>query len=466
MKYGDELELSIEKLAFEGKAIAHAGELVVFVEGALPGDTARVKIIKKKKNFAEARAIEILSPSPDRISPQCMHFGACGGCKWQHLAYTAQCEWKRTHVAESFEHIGELHSIPVLPTIPCAQQFYYRNKMEFSFSTSRWRVENDINEKNDDGFTLGLHVPNNYAKVLHIEQCLLQSENSNLVLRSVRNFIRANGLTVYNNKLHEGYLRFLTIRDSKKTGDMMVNIVTSEDKPDIMEMFTQHLVKECPFITTVVNNINTRLAQIAFGESEKVYVGEGFIRERIGVLEFVISANSFFQTNTKQAEILYSTAKDFGDFRREDVVWDLYCGTGTIAMYVADAVQKVIGVEQTASAIADAKRNAEHNKISNVEFICGDVKETLLQSKSGVQHINFPDCVIIDPPRSGMHPDVVKELLNVAPERIVYVSCNPATQARDLKILSEKYAIEKVQPVDMFPHTYHIEAVAKLTKKS
>jgi 23S rRNA (uracil1939-C5)-methyltransferase len=245
----------------------------------------------------------------------------------------------------------------------------------------------------------------------------------------------------------------------------MVNLVTSEDTPEVMERFTQHLLKECPFVTTVTNNITARFAQIAFGEKEKTYYGDGYIREHIGGLEFVVSANSFFQTNTKQAEKLYATAKEFADFKPTDVVWDLYSGTGTITLFVADAVKKIIGIEQVESAIADAKRNAEHNKVTNVEFICGDVKETLLKEESDISHSNRPDCILVDPPRTGLHPDVVKELLNVAPERIVYVSCNPATQARDLKILSEKYTVEKVQPVDMFPHTYHIEAVAKLVKK-
>ncbi len=462
MHYGDELELSIEKLAFEGKAIAHAGELVVFVEGALPGDIARVKILKKKKNFAEARAITILEPSPDRVKPACMHFGVCGGCKWQHLDYTAQCGWKRTHVVESLERIGELHGIPVLPIIPCDTPFYYRNKMEFSFSEVRWRVEHELN---DDPFTLGLHVPDNYFKVLHIEQCLLQSENSNSVLRAVRDFIRTKGLSIYHTKLHTGCVRFLAIRESKNTKDFMVNIVTADDNPEIMEAFARHLVNECPYITTIVNNITARHAQISMGESEKVYFGSGINRERLGGLEFFISANSFFQTNTLQAEKLYAIVKEFAALRSDDVVWDLYCGTGTIAMYLAGGAGKVIGVDTVPAAIADAVRNAGHNGIANVEFICGDVKDTLSKAVSESALIETPDCVVLDPPRSGMHPDVIKILLKIAPRRIVYVSCNPATQARDLKALSEIYTIARVQPVDMFPHTYHVEAVAQLEKK-
>lgn len=461
IRSGDILPLLIEKLAFEGKAIAHVDGLVVFVDGALPGDKVNALVIKSKKNFVEARTIEILESSPDRIKPQCMHFGVCGGCKWQHLNYAAQVNWKRAHVKEALEHIGGFENVVVKETIASEREFFYRNKMEFSFSDIRWRVEHEFN---DDPFTLGMHVPDNYYKVLHIEQCLLQSERSNDVLRATRDFVRAHNLTVYHNKRHEGYLRFLGIRESATNGAMMVNLVTSEDLPDIAQAYADHLVAVCPFVTTIVNNITARPAQFSKGESERLLFGDGVIHETLRGLDYAISANSFFQTNTRQAERLYAVTAEYAELKPDDIVWDLYCGTGTIGLSIARRVKAVVGIELVDEAIADARRNAEHNGITNINFLCGDLRAILKASPDELRAA-APDCLIVDPPRSGMHDDVINSILHVAPERIVYVSCNPATLARDVKLLSTKYEIVRVQPVDMFPHTYHVECVVQLKKK-
>jgi 23S rRNA (uracil1939-C5)-methyltransferase len=308
-------------------------------------------------------------------------------------------------------------------------------------------------------------VPQRYDKVLDIEECHLQSPVSVEILNFTRSFARDTGLPVYNSKTESGYWRFLVIRQSRRTAELMVNIVTFDERPDTMARYTHALLKILPEITTVVNTINSKKAQIAYGERERAYHGGGIIHEHIGGRTFAISAGSFFQTNTDQAEKLYSVAKEFGGFSRSDVVWDLYSGTGTIALYVSDAVKEVVGIESAESAVKDAQRNAELNKVTNCSFILGDLKERLTKDTRWMSAHPTPDVMIIDPPRSGMHPNVVAEILEIMPSRIVYVSCNPATQARDAKQLcAEKYRLKKLQPVDMFPHTYHVENVVLLDR--
>lgn len=466
MRHGETVEIVIEKLAFEGKAVARIDGMVVFVEGAVPGDTVRALITKAKKNFAEARALAVITPSPLRVTPQCMHFGVCGGCTWQHVQYPAQVEWKRALVVEALEHIGGFSDIPVEPTIASERPFYYRNKMEFTFSDSRWRVEKEFN---DDPFTLGMHVPDNFYKVLHVEQCLLQSENSNKVLHATRDFVRRHNLSIWHNNRHVGYMRFIGIRESATTPDFMVNLVTSTDDRAMADAYAEHLRETCPFVTTVVNNITARKSQTSRGDSERIVTGSGVIREHLAGLEYVISANSFFQTNTRQAEALYRVTAEFARLTPNDMVWDLYCGTGTIGLSIAKRVTHVVGIEIVEDSIADARRNAAHNGITNIEFFCGDLKDVLraqTYSSAAPFYGLRPECVIVDPPRSGLHEDVIASLMRAAPERIVYVSCNPATLARDLKIFSTAYTVDKVQPVDMFPHTYHIEAVGQLTRRA
>lgn len=496
LKRGMELQLQIADSAFEGKTVSKLDGFVIFVEGAVPGDIVSAKITKVKKSFAEARVVRVVQPSALRVEPPCRYFGTCGGCKWQQVDYPAQLQFKQQHVVDAFERIGGFQDLPLFPIIGADEIFFYRNKMEFSFSDRQWldippqqsraelppsektssggelppspeelpsRISNTEHRISNDEVFVGLHVPQRYDKVLDIQECHLQSDVSNQILSFVRMYARRNGLDVYTTDRHAGYLRFLVIRQSQRTGELMVNLVTFDDRPEVMRRFAEELRSAIPGITTVVNTINSKKAQIAFGETERVYYGEGVIHERLGKHLFTISSSSFFQTNTAQAEKLYGVAKSFAEFKPSDIVWDLYSGTGTIALFVSEAVKEVVGIESVESAVRDAERNARLNNVQNCSFILGDLKERLTKDTSWMNTRVKPDVMIIDPPRGGMHPKVVDEILEIAPPRIVYVSCNPATQARDAKMLcAEKYRLVKLQPVDMFPHTYHIENVVRL----
>lgn len=485
LKRGEEIQLTIDDAAFEGKTVSRIDGFVVFVEGAVPGDVVTARVLKVKKNFAEAKVVSVERPSPLRTQPRCKHFGVCGGCKWQHVEYQAQLRFKHHHVVDAFERIGGFSNLNILPIIGSEEIYFYRSKMEYSFSEQQWleklphEEEQMLKEEVVSPLTshfslptpfplfLGLHVPQRYDKVLDIEECHLQSDVSNQILNFVRDFARRQNLPVYSSKADSGYFRFLVIRQSKRTNELMVNLVTFEDKPDILRRFTEELTKTIPAVTTVINTINSKKAQIAFGETEKIYFGSGVIHERLGNLTFTISTSSFFQTNTNQAELLYGVAKSFAELKATDVVWDLYSGTGSIALFISDAAKEVVGIESVESAVRDAERNAALNNVTNCHFVLGDLKDRLTKDKEWMKTHRKPDVMIIDPPRSGMHPKVVEEIIDLAPPRIVYVSCNPATQARDVKMLCEqKYEIQKLQPVDMFPHTYHIENVCSLRLKN
>lgn len=467
---GEELTVSIEKAAFEGKSVARVDGFVLFVDGAVPGDVVRVRVVKSKKQYAEARVLEIKTPSPLRTTPRCPHVGTCGGCKWQHVVYSVQLQFKQQQVREAFERIGGFGSPEILPIIGADEIFFYRNKMEFSFANQQWLEEPPLATQSEipnpkSEIYLGLHVPQRYDKVLDIRECHLQSDLSNTILTTTREFARRSGLAVYDTESDSGFFRFLVIRQSKRTNELMVNLVTYESRPDVMKQLTSALLEKVPDVTTVVNTINNRKAQIAFGDREHIYHGEGVIHERLGNHTFTISAGSFFQTNTAQAEKLYTVAKDFAGLRKTDTVYDLYSGTGSIALFVAGDAGNVIGIESVESAVSDAERNAKQNGVTNCSFVLGDLKDRLTKDTTWMQSHPKPDVLIIDPPRSGMHPRVLEEIATLGTPRIVYVSCNPATQARDVKALCEKsYRIAKLQPVDMFPHTYHIENVALLER--
>lgn len=466
MQKGDEVILTIESLSGDGKTVARRDGLIFFVEDAVPGDTVCARVWKLKKKFAEARAVEIITPSQCRVEPKCKHFGVCGGCRWQNLSYEAQLEFKRQHVIDTFTHIGNFKNPDVHSTINCSAPYFYRNKMEFTFSNYRWLSKDEYRriEERETEVALGLHVPERYDKVLNIEECYLQSELSTAILRTVREICRVWNLSVYSTETHEGYLRHLIIRDSKRTGEVMVNLVTTYEWEEAMKNLTQLLLKQFPEITTIVNNITDRKSLVAFGDREKIYNGVGYITEKLGDYSFRISANSFFQTNTMQAERLYSTAKEFADLQSSDVVYDLYSGTGTIAIFLANEVDRVIGIEVVESAIEDAQRNATDNNISNCYFLQGDLKNRLTRDNSWLLEHPKPSVVVVDPPRSGIHPKIVESLIKLAPSKIVYISCNPATQARDSRLLAQGgYSLSMIQPVDMFPHTDHIEVVALLT---
>ncbi len=468
MQKQDELTLSLDSFAFEGKSVARVDGFVVFVEGGVPGDRARVKLMKVKKQHAEARVIEVLEPSPLRAEPRCRYFGICGGCKWQHVQYQSQLDFKRQHVIDALERIGGFNGIEVNPTLGSENTYFYRNKMEFSFG-DKWLTAEEHGRKREtengeysSEFALGMHPAGMYQKVLDLEECHLQSEESVRIVNTVRQFSVSRGLTIYSTYTHTGYLRNLVIRQSANTGELMVNLVTSDDEPGLMKELAALLLKEVPSITTIINNITQRKNLVAIGDTENIYHGPGSITEMIGKRRYRISANSFFQTNTKQAERLYDVAKRMAGLKPDDVVFDLYSGTGTIALHVADGVREVVGVENVEPAVEDAKRNADANNVTNCTFILGDLKDRLTKDTAWLANHALPDAMIIDPPRAGMHEKVVREVMEMRPSRIVYVSCNPATQARDLKLMSSAYRIVEVQPVDMFPHTYHIENVVNL----
>jgi 23S rRNA (uracil1939-C5)-methyltransferase len=465
MKRGEETVLTLESFAFEGKSVARLDGLVVFVVGAVPGDTARVQVTKVKKNFCEARALEVLAPSPLRTAPRCRYFGVCGGCRWQNVRYQAQLDFKRQHVVDALERIGGFRGVTVNPTLGAEEDIFYRNKMEFSFG-QRWLTKEEMETKKQDvsHFALGLHVPDRFDRVLDLEECWLQSETSPRIVNAVRQFCLDRRLSVFSTATHTGYLRNLVIREGKRTGELMVNLVTRDDRPEVMQELRDALLALLPGMTTLCNNITERKSQVAVGDREVVYHGPGSITERIGKRTYRISANSFFQTNTLQAERLYDTALRMARLQTREVVYDLYSGTGTIALHVADDAARVIGIESVPAAVEDARSNAAANGVENCTFVLGDLKETLTKRTEMLAPFGAPDVVIVDPPRAGMHEDVVRRVVGLRPERIIYVSCNPTTQARDLKLMGDQYTIREVQPVDMFPHTFHVENVVLLSR--
>jgi 23S rRNA (uracil1939-C5)-methyltransferase len=460
IKKGQLLELEVSGIAFGGKGIAKINGLTVFVEKAVPMDHVLARIVKKKKQYAEARVDTLNKPSPFRITPNCMYSGFCGGCKWQFLHYDKQLEYKQQHVVDSIERIGQIHGVQVHPTIPSPEIFEYRNKMEFSCSDRRWLLPDEMDKSDiDKNFALGLHVPGTFYKVLDTRVCLLQPELGNRILGDVRKFIRMSGVPVYGLRSHIGFWRFIMLRHSKAYNQWMVNIVTSKEDQRTVQALADQLIKTYPEIVSVVNNIASRKAGIAVGEYEILISGQPSIRDKIGEFEFEISANSFFQTNTRGAQRLYETIKKYANLSGEETVVDLYCGTGAIAIFLSGSAKTVFGFEIAESAVNDSMNNCRINGISNCRFVLGDIKDKLAELTV------IPDVMIIDPPRAGMHKDVVYKILELAPARIVYVSCNPATMARDLGMLKENYRVLEVQPVDMFPHTHHIESVAKLDKR-
>jgi len=460
IKKGQLLELEVYGIAFGGKGIAKVNGLTVFVEKAVPMDHVLARIVKKKKQYAEARVDTLNKPSPFRVTPRCKYSGFCGGCKWQFLHYDKQLEYKQQHVVDSIERIGQIYGVPVHPTIPSPEIFEYRNKMEFSCSDRRWLLPEEMGKSDiDKNFALGLHVPGTFYKVLDTRVCLLQPELGNRILEDVREFIRLSGVPVYGLRSHIGFWRFIMLRHSKAYNQWMVNIVTSKEDQRTVQALAEQLVNTYPEIVSVVNNITSRRAGVAMGEYEILLSGQPSITDKIGEFEFEISSNSFFQTNTQGAQRLYDTIKEYADLSGEETVVDLYCGTGAIAIFLSGAAKTVIGIEIAESAVNDSMNNCRINGISNCRFVLGDIKDKL------AEFTVTPDVMIIDPPRAGMHKDVVCKILELAPPRIVYVSCNPATMARDFGMLKESYRVLEVQPVDMFPHTYHIESVAKLDKR-
>jgi len=446
------VELNITDLAFDGKAVARLNGKVVFLNAGLPGETVRARLVRSKRNFNEAVVLDILTKSDERIDAICKHFTYCGGCSWQDLRYEKQLQIKKQHVVSCIERIGELGNVQIGDVLASPEIFGYRNKMEFSF-----------NVHPESGFTLGLHKRNSYADIFDLTECHLPSETFGTIVQWFREYVKRNQISVYDVENHDGFMRFLVIRQAKKTNDLMINIVTNYGEfpnPDGLE---SEMTSQFPEITTIVHNQNGQRSNIAVGEKETVLYGTGYITEKVMAQSFRIRANSFFQTNSLQAENLYQTAFEMLHPRKEARVLDLYSGTGTISICVAPNVGEVLGVEQVSDSIKMANENATLNNCSNVSFVESDVKDYLTQSGDNAKQF---DIVITDPPRSGMHPKVLKRLIEMAPEKIMYISCNPATFARDAKeFVASGYTLPQVQPVDMFPHTRHIELAAVFYKE-
>ncbi len=467
LKKGEEFDAQIEEtLAFGGDGITRLDDYVVFVRDVLPNSKVRAKLVKRKKSFGEAIPVEVLEESPHKVEYPCPHYPECGGCKFQDLDYEVQLANKRQQVSDLLKRVGKFDDLEVLPTIGSRKKFQYRNKMEFSFGNQRWILrENDPGKPVD--FAFGLHAPRRWDKIMDLDVCYLQSDIRNEIYADVKQFVLEHDYPVWDLEEKHGYLRYLVIREGEQTGEIMLNIVTGEDDPDALMPIVKMLKDKYPQITSIVNNVNTRSGGSAIGEIEYLLHGKQTITDRIGHFEFEISASSFFQTNTRQAEILYQTIAEYADVQEDDVVYDLYCGTGTIALYLSGNANRVYGFEVNQDAIDNAVRNAFQNEVFNAQFEPVDMNKHL-EFHRKLKEIDLPDIVVIDPPRSGVHPKTLKELMHLHPRKFIYVSCNPSTLARDLKDLCEntEYEVKKIQPVDMFPHTPHVEVVTQLEQRS
>lgn len=478
LRRGDTITVRAETLSGEGTSVGRHGGIVCFIEDAVPGDTAVVRLFKIKKQYLAGRAVEILSPSPMRTTPACAHFGVCGGCRWQNLSYAAQLDFKRRRVVDVFQRISGIPDIEVLPPIGCPDPYHYRNKMEFTFSNDRWLTPEEYALASGGGpapaspgpggaLALGLHLPERFDKILDLKECHLQSPLGEAILLAAGEYFRERGAGAYSTRTHTGYLRHLVVREGKMTGETMVNLVTTDERPDEMRSFTGFLLSRFPSITTVVNNVTDRKSMVAQGDRETVWHGPGTIRERLGKYTYRISANSFFQTNTGQAAALFEAVVEMAGFSASDTVYDLYCGTGAIAIFISDRVARVVGIESNASAVADARRNAEDNGVENCRFVRAALPDGLDAGSPALAGVPPPDAVVVDPPRSGLHAKLIDRIVRLSPPKVVYVSCNAATQARDVKIFAEAgYRPGPVRPVDLFPHTDHVETVAVLSKVS
>jgi len=467
-------QVTVQDYAAEGKALSRIDGKVIFIEGAVPGDVADIQLTKNKKEWAEGKAVHFHQYSPDRVAPFCEHFGICGGCKWQMLPYEKQLEYKQQEAIQHLRRIGKVELPPVEPIIGCKDPIHYRNKLEFTFSNKRYLLPSEINSNKIIAAesALGFHVPRLFDKVIDIYTCHLMPEPVNQIKNTLRDYARQQQYSFYDIKGHTGWLRTLIIRQTT-TGEVMVNICFGYDDAAARKQLLDHLLQTVRGITTLLYTINPKKNDTIYDLHPQTYFGKGYITEQLHTgnetnghpeaLLFKIGPKSFFQTNTRQAEQLYRVTREFAALTGNETVYDLYCGTGSIGLFVSAGAKKVIGVETVAEAVEDAKENAKLNNIHHAHFYSGDVID-ICNDQFFAEH-GRPDVIITDPPRAGMHEKLVKKILETEAPTVVYVSCNPATQARDLHLLDEKYAVTRVQPVDMFPHTHHIENVVQLKKR-
>lgn len=448
----------------KGVAVGRTPEgKTVLVTGAVPGDTVNARVRKSKSKYFEAEVTEIVERSPFRVEPKCIHFGVCGGCKWQNLSYEKQLDIKQDEVYNNIKRIGGCEDFETMPILGSAEQYFYRNKMEFSFSNARWLTKYEISSEENFGSrdALGFHIPGMWSKILDLKECLLQEDPSNAIRLAVRNYAEKNGLDFFDVKEQKGFLRTLMLRQNSMGEWMVLFQLFREEKDNRTKLF-DFLLSEFPQIKTLVYAINAKQNDSIYDQEVRTYFGEGFIMEEMDGLKFKIGPKSFFQTNYKQALELYRKTLEFADLKGNEVVYDLYTGTGTIAQYVARNAQHVIGIESVPEAIEAAREHAELNGLTNCTFYCGDMKEVFNDEFLALHP--KADVLITDPPRDGMHQKVVEQILKLSPEKIVYVSCNSATQARDIALMKEQYRLVKILPVDMFPQTHHVENIALLVK--
>ena len=456
--------VEITGIAAEGKALTRINDMVVFVPYCVPGDVVDLQVTKKKHSFMEARVERLVKPSAHRCEPVCKHYGECGGCKWQILPYEDQLRYKQQQIIDNLTRIGKVELPEISPILGSKHIYEYRNKLEFTFSDRKWLSWDVIRaagglEHVDTAYGVGFHIPNCFDKVLDITECHLMPDINNRIRNGIRTFAREHGISFYNEHTHEGQLRTLIIRSNHR-GEVMLIVVWGE-VPDMRLM--EYLQQTFPEIVSLLYVVNQKLNDTISDQEVHVFAGQDHIMEQMEDLQFKVGPKSFYQTNTEQAYELYKVAREFAELTGNELVFDLYTGTGTIANFVAHQARQVIGIEYVPEAIEDAKVNARLNRLDNTLFFAGDMKDIL--NADFIARNGRPDVIITDPPRAGMHEDVVKTILAAEPKRIVYVSCNPATQARDLNMLDEKYKVTRVQPVDMFPHTQHVENVVQLVLK-
>ncbi len=458
-------KVTITDVAAEGKAVAKVNELVIFVPYVVPGDVVDLQIKRKKNHYAEAVAVQFHEYSPRRTEVFCQHYGVCGGCKWQILPYEEQIKYKQKQVTDNLTRIGKIALPDISPIIGSEKTRFYRNKLEYTFSSKRWLTEEEVKQNvvYRQMNAVGFHIPNAFDKVLAIEKCWLQDDISNRIRNAIRDYAYEHQYPFFNLRTQEGMLRNMIVRTSSGTGELMVILIAKIEKEEELALFKQLLayVADCfPEITSLLYVINNKCNDTITDLDVHIFKGKDHIFEEMEGLRFKIGPKSFYQTNSEQAYTLYKVARNFAGLTGNELVYDLYTGTGTIANFVASQAQRVIGIEYVPEAIEDAKINAEINGIDNTLFFAGDMKDLL--TEDFISRYGRPDVIITDPPRAGMHADVVNVILSAEPRRIVYVSCNPATQARDLQLLDNKYEVKAVQPVDMFPHTHHVENVVLL----
>ena len=460
----------VEDYAAEGKSLAHVEGKVIFIDKAVPGDVVDIRLLKNKKDWAEGHPVFFHSYAPDRVEPFCSHFGVCGGCKWQMLPYQKQLQYKQQQVADQLKRIGHIQLPEMVPIIGGQEQRYYRNKLEFTFANKKYLTSEEVKMEEVSQYenVAGFHAPGVFDKVVDIDTCYLQHEPTNRIRKLVKAFAIENGFTFYDIRLHTGWLRTMQVRLCT-TGELMVNIVVAHEQDKWLKALLDHVMQQEPSITTLLYTINQKWNDSMHDQTPVAWHGPGYVMEKLSAgnggedFVFKIGPKSFFQTNTKQAENLYRVTRDFAELDGTQTVYDLYCGTGSIGIFVSRLAKKIIGVEMIAAAIEDAKENAALNKLDHAQFFAGDVADVCTNAFFALH--GRPDVIITDPPRAGMHEKLVKQILAMDAPIVVYVSCNPATQARDLKLMNEKYEVTKMQPVDMFPHTHHIENVVQLKKR-